>query len=373
MIEFDENWYLANNPDLAEIARKDKSFDPLNHYINSGMKERREPKPPHGTYHNIYSYGAYGSNNVGDEAILDGVRFFYPKCKQLYLFKPRDMNSIEYNAALEPSFFKKDDYLIIGGGGIFYGKEVLRYMLEVTKKALSAGGIVDVLRVGCEAAKEDFYEEINELYSLVRFFSVRSSISAEIIKNITGRDVVVQKDFAFCLQNSLNNKPKVKNIIPHIGIVLGSIDPTSLEYFGSVISKYLIDTNFQKAKFYFLPHSRSFFDMNNNDCATFERLWTSLRYAHQYSNAPIEIVPFTSNPLNMLEFYSNLDGIITDRYHGLIFSKICNLPTIALGSNSIKTNSFIKDNLSNKLYQCPQLSDLENLLKVFVDSIFVEI
>jgi polysaccharide pyruvyl transferase WcaK-like protein len=369
MIDFDENWYLATNPDLAEIAGKDKLFDPVNHYINFGIKEGRAPKPPQGAYQNIYSYGAYGSNNVGDEAILDGVRFFYPNCKQLYLFKPRDGNSVEYNLPLKSSFFKKNDYLIIGGGGLLYSKEVLKYMLELTKKAISEGAIVDVLRIGCEAANEEFYREIYELHDLVRFFSVRSSISAEIIKKITGKDVVVQKDFAFCLKKLLDSKQKINNVIPRIGIVLGSIDIDSIQYLGSVISKFLIDTSFQKVKFFFLPHSRSFFDVNNNDCATFERLWTSLVDAHKYSDSPIELIPFTSKPLEMLKIYSSLDGIISDRYHGLIFSKINNLPTIALGSNSIKTRSFILDNLSSDLYQCPQLSELENILKIFINNI----
>lgn len=68
---------------------------------------------------------------------------------------------------------------------------------------------------------------------------------------------------------------------------------------------------------------------------------------------------------NMLDEYSNVDFIVTDRFHGLIFSLVCNRPCIVIDNKTGKVHHFAEDikNKVNGVYMIDSEEDLENLLR----------
>lgn len=361
VVGFDGNWYLANYKDIAEHASKNFNFDPEQHFQEFGRFENRLPCAPEGFYNRIFSYGSYGSNNLGDDAIFEGVKTYYPECTEIYLFKSRGGNAVEYNVPLEKNFFQKGDYLILGGGGLLYSQENVSYMIRLAKNVLDAGGVVDVLRMGCEGAHANFSDEIMELFSLARFVSVRSTISVKLIKDLIGMNVCYQKDFAFRLAQR-KKIPSNQSEFLKIGLSLASIDDGSLLSLAQQIKRYLIDNLGAKVKFYFLPHSQSFFDPGNNDNVVFHRLWSMLRDVHRFYDDPFELLPFRESVSLLLDDYASLNVFIGARYHSLVFSSFFDIPTIVLGASLLKNQSFLVDHARENLYPCTDINDLYSLL-----------
>jgi polysaccharide pyruvyl transferase WcaK-like protein len=360
-IPFDDNWYLATNPDIAKEVAFNPKFDPLAHYLQYGEREGRLPCPPPGYYKSIYSYGAYGTNNVGDEAIFDAIKLYYPKCIQLHSFKSRFSSSIEYNVPLRVSnFFKKDDYLIIGGGGLLYCKENVEYMIQLAKNAIKSGAHVDILRLGCEAAEKNYAAEIKELFSLVRFASVRSNKSVDLIYEYSGKRVCYQRDFAFELSRIVKRRNQGLRKRKRIGLALASTDDKSLRIIAQHMKEWFNKTEFE---FYFLPHSRSFFDLTNNDYVTYHKLWSMLGEAHLSVKNPVELFEFEEDPVKFLDYYDQIDYFIGSRYHSLIFATLFSLPTIALATNMPKNQSFVEDYPRISLLSCPDVHRLGEAIK----------
>jgi polysaccharide pyruvyl transferase WcaK-like protein len=368
-VEFDESWYLANYPDIAAAYAVGRIKNLENHYRNYGQKEGRLPRAPDGQFSRVFSYGAYGSNNVGDEAILDGVRRSYPECIQLYINKPRNGPAVDYNEPLrQKEFFQKSDYLIIGGGGLLYDRSTVELMLNYARSAKDAGATVDILRLGCEAAHESYHDIIRELFSVVRFASVRTTTSQRIIQDITGRKLPVQSDFAFQLSPYVSPAMGSLESIPSIGIVLASIDKRSLEIIGDGVSKYLAVGSSTPAEFVFIPHSKSYFDSKNNDCTTAELLWSHLGKSNGGSGiewSRFRVAEFTNDPLTVLEKYRRLDGVISLRFHGLIFGHLTRQPILALGANLIKIKSFLDDYPSPSTFGVQTLGNFSDALASF--------
>ena len=73
-LRFDENWYLMNYPDIRRAIEGGAINSPVTHYLKYGALEGRLPHAPDTSDRRVFTYGSYGSNNVGDEAILEGVR-----------------------------------------------------------------------------------------------------------------------------------------------------------------------------------------------------------------------------------------------------------------------------------------------------------
>ena len=362
---FDEAWYLDKYLDVGRAIEKGAFASALHHYLNAGRREGRLPVPPQAVAR-VFAYGSFGSNNVGDEAILEGVKRAHPGCIQIHLNKPRTGPGFFPNQILQrPGFFTERDHLILGGGGLLYDRETIRLMIDLAKSALAAGAVVDIQRIGCEAARDDYADEIRELFALARHASVRSTRSQAIIERITGTVYPVEFDFAFNLTEDVRAIPRVLHDVPTIGVATASMDDAQTQILAGVIGDYLRANRNSPVRFVHVPHSRSYFNLGNNDHLTGEKLWVFMGMQSVAHPERFELRQYDPEPLSVLATYRRFDGILSSRYHGLIFGKIAETPTLAMARN-VKLLSFLEDHASDTLFSAKDVADVAAQLPDFV-------
>jgi len=348
-LNFDEGWYLKSYPDVGRAIQEGRLGSAREHYLQFGVTEGRLPVEPQPHNGRVFAYGSFGSNNVGDEAILDGIRKLYPRCHQLYHNKMRNGEGSYPQAALnDPGFFRAGDHLIIGGGGLLYDRPTVSLMADLAQAVTAKGGVADIQRLGCEAAAPEYHDEIRRLFSLARHATVRSTESQGIIEAITGIRCPVEFDFAFNLRPDVQKIPRRLFAKPTIGLVTASVDPGTLESIARFIGQNTRngDNDASRPRFVHLPHSRSYFNLQNNDCIIAETIWTTAGMHRSWSDDAFELWPYRGEPLDTLAAYKRLDGVISFRYHGLIFGKLSEIPTLAVGANQLKVGSFLADHAS---------------------------
>ncbi|MGY4509109.1 polysaccharide pyruvyl transferase family protein [Bradyrhizobium sp. USDA 3650] len=293
----------------------------------------------------VFAIGAYGTNNVGDEAIFDGLSVIFPGCVPIHIGKSDRPNAVFFEDVLKnPEFFQRGDLLIVGGGGLLYDKRAIRLFIELARAVDRAGGKLRILGLGCEAADEAYYEDIRELVGLTDTVEVRSSISQEILKRITGREAVFREDFAFFLRSKINQAEGSCDDVPHIGIVTSGDYLEDISELCRVIKTF---TATPKVKFHHIPHSRAFFDPRNNDLTVGQRVWSSIDVYFGNREQLFFTESFSSDPTKVLNRYRKLDGVVSRRYHGLVFSKIVGIPHMGMNGESLKNGSFFADHSSN--------------------------
>ncbi len=240
-------------------------------------------------------------------------------------------------------------------------------MIDLARVARAVGASVDILRIGCEAAQDSFADDIRELFSLARRTSVRSTASRTIIRAITGTDYPVERDFAFTLAPQARAFPRLRQELPTIGVVTASISTGDLEMLTAMIRAQTRNRRNRPVRFLHIPHSRSYFNYKNNDCVTGEILWSMAHMHHADHLDAFRPVPFDPDPLSVLRTYRRLDGVISSRYHGLVFGRLAEIPTLAMGGGLIKLRSFIDDNQSDLLRVSWRMADLPADAESFVE------
>jgi polysaccharide pyruvyl transferase WcaK-like protein len=292
-----------------------------------------------------FAMGAYGTNNVGDEAIFEGLARSFPDCTPFHLGKASRSGSVFFEEALtNPNFFQEHDHLIIGGGGLLYDKRAIDVLIRMGRAVRTKNGRVDILGIGCEAAHESYYAEIRELVALADDFSVRTTISQSLIKDITGRGARLQNDFAFALSELIGHSVGSGDSVPHIGVVTSGDYEEKIPALLRVIRTYTSGSRI--AKFIHIPHSRAYFSARNNDAVVGHSIWSSIDIYHGGREDLFVLEPFSACPLKVLSRYKTLDGVISRRLHGLIFAKIVNVPHLILNGNTLKNRSFYEDHKS---------------------------
>jgi polysaccharide pyruvyl transferase WcaK-like protein len=367
---FDEGWYIWRYPDVKHAIDRKEIPSARMHYVLHGYKEGRAPVASHPTGR-VFAYGSFGSNNVGDEAILEGLKRIYPACIQIYHNKPRSGVGYLPSDILERKVsFRPDDYLIIGGGGLLYDRSTVVLMTRLAKAAQEAGAAVDILRVGCEAAGPDYEKEICELFAYARRITVRSTVSQEIMERISKNRYGVEFDFAFNLSKEVDAIPRIRRSnarFATIGIVTASVARAELDLLADFVFSHIRNGAIAPARFVHIPHSRSYFDVSNNDCITGHQLWSLSRTHNSMDADMLAIRAFDGDPLSVLSYYTQLDGVISARYHGLIFGKLAKVPTLAIGASQIKIRSYIQDHSSDSLFSASTYADLPKAYLPFYD------
>lgn len=343
---FDPGWYRQAYPDVEVALRQGRIASLERHYLDFGSREGRLPLAPQPSSERVFAYGSFGSNNVGDEAILEGIRCLYPRCVQFFSNRPRDgQGEYAQTAIRTPGFFRPGDYLIIGGGGLLYDRPTVTLMADLARAARLAGATVDILRLGCEAAQAGYVAEIKRLVSHARHVTVRSSLSREIMQRMTGREFPVEADFAYLLRPEAAALPRALRDMPTIGIVTATTSLAEVKAIAAVIRAHS-DKAAKPLRFVHIPHSRSYFNLENNDRITGEEIWTSAHMHHARDQASFEPLPYEGDPRRVLALYRTLDGVVSSRYHGLVFAALTDIPTLALGSNLLKLRGFLDDHPS---------------------------
>jgi len=363
---FDENWYLTTYPDVRDALRQGQIGSARNHYIRYGRQESRWPLPS-GDAGRVIAYGSFGSNNVGDEAILEGIKRLYPDCIQIYHNRPRTGEGYLPSQMIgHRPFFTDQDYLILGGGGLLYDRNTVTLMGDLARTALAANATVDILRMGCEAAQPEYSKEIMDLFSMARRITLRSTISQEIMYNLTGELYPVEYDFAFNLAEEAKRLPRLRSDMMTIGVVTASSSPADLTALAAVIRQHTRAGAKRPVRFVHIPHSRSYFEVGNNDCVTGQSLWTTCAMHQAADEGLFQPWEYDPEPLSVLARYKCLDGVMSSRYHGLIFGQITDTPTLAIGGDLIKLRSFIDDHASESLFVAGNMGQLADSFDAFL-------
>jgi len=306
----------------------------------------------------IYAFGAFGTNNIGDEAILAGMRSVYNGVKAVYVNKLTDVDSIymgDFPPLKQPPFPIDCTEIIIGGGGLLYTEQVLQYYVDLLRLAKAYGVPASIQRIGAEGIVDCNIQKLGlvvDMCKLATSISVRSHKSKEILSKYTVKPIKVEPDFAYSLYKE--NLPQYEYYkeerIPRIGVVLNgmaSITPELLK----VIRECTIKSPL--AYFHFIPHSRPYVSINNNDVIAQEHLWSSIDIYHANREQRIVLHQFSPFPMHAVNLYQAMDGIIGLRYHSFIFSELTQKPLISYASGVKFQSYFLETKRTDATYLDP--------------------
>lgn len=342
--EFDEYAYLYNNSDVLESVRNGSFVSGRQHFNMFGQKEKRQFHAVNFEGPRVFVVGAYGTRNVGDEAIFDGARHQYPNAIQLYINAPRNLPAVEVYSMLRGSNkFRAEDTLVIGGGGLLYDAGAIRILVNLAQRAREAGAAVRVERIGCEAARPDYYAVIRELFRLADSVSVRSSISQQIVRDICGMEVERQEDFALELVGGVPALSVRPGSVLRIGLVTGGDHMEEIAPLIELVKKFSSDRAATPVRFVHIPHSASHISLRNNDEVVGVKIAAGISGFLDGRQMAFTRVPFTDDPMEVLKTYASLNGLITRRFHGLVFAHMMKLPVLGLPGDGAKNTSFIED------------------------------
>ncbi len=288
-----------------------------------------------------YALGAYGTGNVGDDAILAGLK----------LRIGREVVAI-VDSAIETGPYLPYDYLltkrivpgqhdslIIGGGGIFHSKIFIRNVELISEQFLVNGAGYEVRCVGLEyldvlCRDAEVMESSKRIFVRAKAVSCRSRASLALLRELFGVSGVLEADFSINIKIEVtipSLRDETKRLT--LGVVTGG---------GMSIASELVDSLRQVVKcgvkLKLIPHSRSFADENNNDIISNEMLSRRL----QVGDECCETLPFRGDFRRVLDDYLECDLIYTERLHGAYFSLLSKRPVLCAGHNA-KMNSFHAD------------------------------
>lgn len=366
-VNFDESWYLQAYPDVKVAIETGKLRSAWDHYSQHGKAEGRSPQRM--TFHRVFAHGAYGTNNVGDEAIYEGIKVHYPQCIQIFINKTHVQGALWYwDVIRQDEFFRGDDLLIIGGGGLLYARQAVIDMINLARKARAAGATVHLLGLGCEAAQPEYYAEIRTLVSLASKVTVRTSLSRAILRDICGSEPEQQEDFAFSLRQYVAPGAGSVGRRARIGVVTGGDMRVSYAELVAAIRSVTeqLPVERREVNFVHIPHSMAYVSPANNDLTVGHGLWSSVGMATPHTDDYFTVDSFTPNPLERLRRYRDLDGVISARFHGLIFAEIVGVPALALWGATAKNRSLLEDRQRPGLFASRDDSDLRAQFDRFI-------
>jgi len=336
------------------------------HFDRHGCAEGRLPEPPLPDGPRVFAHGAYGTNNVGDEAIFDGLRTHFPGCIQLYINQPRVPGSVMvYRMLRGKNPFRSSDRLIIGGGGLLYDRPAVQVMVDLAVRVREVGGCVDVLGIGCESAKESYHDVIRMLVDQAETVTVRSTTSQQILQEITGAACERQNDFALSLPAPRYMPPDVDSSVPRIGLVTTSDPREDISVLASMVKDFTgPDAPGGRVHFVHIPHSRA--SRNNNDVIIGHTLWSSIGIFTRNRDLFFHLEPFSADPATVLRTYATLDGVMTARFHGMVFAHLTGLPVLSMRAHTLKNQSFIEDYPRDGFFTASSANELPAAFHAFI-------
>ncbi|CAN7630231.1 polysaccharide pyruvyl transferase family protein [Pararhizobium sp. LjRoot238] len=294
----------------------------------------------------IFLYGAYGTGNLGDDAILKSALQRYGKenCKviaygKLFLREPIGfIDHFEFLANPE-RYLHHSDTLIFAGGGLFWAASHAEAMAKCARDAKAIGCDVKAERLGAQGVHVAV-DAAKEFFSLCSEISVRDEHSVEVLKSTGVTDRAIYKpDFVLELRDlpprALDSK------LVTIGISHSAVpfyhDADHRKKALHVYTEIAKQSN-DIAKFIYIPHTRHFNVIAQNDVIYGEYFW-------QASRGLIDALPFPVDVEALLEYYARVDGVIAWRYHSLVMAKILGAQAAFLGEpGGHKYGAFAREN-----------------------------
>lgn len=294
-------------------------------------------------------YGAYGTGNLGDDLLLKGALLEHD-CQDIKVVaygKPFIEGFDDYIDHFDfinhpESFINKGDILAFAGGGLFWAATHCDDMLKVAKYAKSFGCQVFIKRIGAQG----FHcnpDAVKELMSLCDSITVRDQNSVEILKShdIT-EEASYLPDYVLTLSKCIDEKRK----IPFSGKVKIGINHSATPFYHDIshrkkalhIYSFISEKFKSEVEFYYLPHTRHFKCIDQNDVIYGEHFWNA-------SNGLIKPLDFPETIDDLLGYYSMMDGVVGWRYHLLVLGTLFDCEVAHLGSlGGHKYGAFAREN-----------------------------
>jgi hypothetical protein len=298
-----------------------------------------------------FLYGAYGTGNLGDDLLLKGALLdHYDKQVKIVSYGLPKINGL--TCFLEHFDFLKNpekylecgDTLAFAGGGLFWAGSHCNDMMNVAVKAKEIGCRVEIKRIGAQGFHSNTVA-VRALMAIADEISVRDENSVEILRqyDVTDRAVYLP-DYVLTLGEYIKNEfPKTNENHKKVRVGINhSATPfyhnpehrkKSLHIYSHIAHKYANDVDFL-----YIPHTRHFNCIDQNDVIYAENFWHA-------SRGLIATVNFPDSIDDLLRLYSGLDGAIGWRYHLLVLAKLFDIDSAFLGSSGgHKYGAFAREN-----------------------------
>jgi polysaccharide pyruvyl transferase WcaK-like protein len=256
----------------------------------------------------ILVYGWYGHGNLGDDLFIDCFKHLFPSFNFIFT----DHISNEHLQNIDAVFF--------GGGSFLTDRpKITADALEILK-----GMKIFYIGVGTETKFNDIHQE---LIGLAKLIATRSSINLDYVKSINPNTIVIP-DLVYSLpQRQPVNK--IKNsilIMPNILLVPKWNDPhwkhVSWDYFKTEFSQLLDEYSKQGFKINFLPMCAD--DHLNDNHAAIEII-------NRMSEGKASLLLNKENNIDsVLDIISRYEISISQRYHGVVLSKLAGTNCLAI-------------------------------------------
>lgn len=302
----------------------------------------------------ILLLGAYGQNNLGDEALLEVFLQKFGRENVIVNSAQPDLTAQKYNIKTIPTYLSwprlrrvrailTADILVLGGGSVI--KEVegsflaqLAYLLRLIILLAAARLLqkpVFMLGIGVGPLEQPFFRPLARLVAnLATEIYVRDSVSATLLACLGVKPPVrVSTDPVFLLEKS-NLEINLPNISPETPLLV-------------VIPRYSLSTAQQKALANACDYAISnfgatvlFVPFQTGYLAKYDDV-TAIHAVYNYmtyQKAVRFLIPVTA--AEALAIIGRADLVISARLHGLIFATTQHIPTIALDYD-IKVSSFM--------------------------------
>ena len=274
----------------------------------------------------VILYGAYGTGNLGDDLLLKGALLEYEgeEVKIVAYGKPF-INGVStyidhFDFINNPEkYISKNDILAFAGGGLFWAATHCDDMLKVTRYAKSLGCEVLVKRIGAQGFHCN-QEAVKELMSLADDVTVRDENSVSILKeyNITDRARFLP-DYVLTLKDYIDNNFKLSKSEKICIGINHSATPFYHDFNHRKKTLHIYSTIAKKYKdhidFFYIPHTRHFKCIDQNDIIYGEQFWAA-------SGGLIQPFNFPDSVDHLLEMYSKMNAVIGWRYHLLVLGSL---------------------------------------------------
>ena len=294
--------------------------------------------------------GWFGSRNIGDEAILIGIKNLFEKVSPdieliaistdpEYTKKVCNVNAVKPTKNIKNilNLYSSSDLIIISGGTPIYDYDYMfrffyHFLLpKLTKKKVVYFGISSK-RIHSPVGKI----LIKFILNRAEFITIREPKTEEILRNIgVKKRMILTGDSAFVIEPKTTPKIHVEKIIesPMIGIcprILSvnykkhfhdKIDHKNIKNLSRMIAKtadYLIEMG---CSVYFIPFHTEHYD---DDMKAIRDI-VNLMNTHEFM-----ILNRNHDPLEVLKIIGEMDLIIGMRFHSLVFSAIQNIPMVTV-------------------------------------------
>ena len=258
-----------------------------------------------------FLYGAYGTGNLGDDALLKSALECYGTRDTIAIcykkpFLEQEVNWIEhfdFNKNPE-KYLNKGDELIYAGGGLFWTSSHADDMLHKAQAANKKSCKIVVDRIGAQGVHCNL-EAAKSLFDLCESISFRDKASVDLVRQLGLTEIGIAKcDLAM----SINNLP-IDSYFETESFKIG-INHSATPFFYNkehqekTLHIYNEITNHcPDVEFYHIPHTRHFNVISQNDVINGEYFW-------KFSGGRIESIPFPNTVEELLSIYGSINGFI---------------------------------------------------------------